>query len=159
MNTNIGLEARQREGVAAILGGFLADQHVLYVKTRNFHWNVTGPQFAVLHELFEKQYDALAEVIDETAERIRSLGLPSPGSMAEFLKLARLKEHVGRAPDAHTMLETLLADHEAVVRQLRADAERCAGEWNDAGTNDFLIEMMQAHEKTAWMLRAHLERA
>lgn len=159
MSTNTQSGARQREAVAEILGGILADQHVLYVKTRSFHWNVTGPQFSVLHALFEKQYDALAEAIDETAERIRALGAPSPGSMAEFLKAARLKEHIGRAPNAHAMLETLLADHEAMARQLRADADRCAGELNDASTNDFLIGLLQEHEKTAWMLRAHLEQA
>lgn len=156
MNTNIGLTSDQRKGVGGILSALLADQHVLYVKTRNYHWNVTGPHFHDLHTFLEAQYDQLAESIDEVAERIRSLGGVAPGAMADFLKLARLKESVGSPPDWRTMLGNLLADHEATIRQLRGDVERCAAEFGDAGTQDFLTGLMESHEKTAWMLRAHL---
>lgn len=156
MKPNLGLSGKARETVLALLGRLLADEHVLYVKTRNFHWNVTGLDFGSLHALFEKQYDELAETIDEIAERIRSLGGIAPGSMKEFLKLATLDEQPGGKLDAEKMIAALLSDHEAVVRSLReaADATGAAG---DAGTEDFLVGLLEAHEKTAWFLRAHLE--
>jgi starvation-inducible DNA-binding protein len=154
MSTNIGLNDGQRDGATRILAGVLGDLHVLYVKTRNYHWNVTGPHFNDLHKWFGEQHDQLAAAIDEVAERIRALGRRSPGSMAEFLQAARLTEQSPQqTPDARGMVAALLADHESAVRQLRADAERC-NELGDAGTNDFLIGLMQDHEKTAWMLRA-----
>lgn len=156
---NIGLEASEREGVVHLLQGNLADLHVLYIKTRNFHWNVVGPRFSQLHKFFEEQYDALEEAIDEVAERIRSLGGISAGSMAEFLKLARLSEHTGPLPNADGMIAALLADHEAIIRQLRHDLDTVNEKYHDAGTSDFLTGLMEAHEKMAWMLRAHLETA
>ena len=139
-----------------MLGRLLADEHVLYVKTRNFHWNVTGLDFGALHELFEKQYDALADSIDEIAERIRMLGGVAPGSMKEFLKLARLDEQPGGKLEAGKMIAALLSDHETVIRALREAIEVADGA-GDAGTNDFLTGLLEDHEKTAWMLRAHLE--
>ncbi len=139
-----------------MLGRLLADEHVLYVKTRNFHWNVTGLDFGALHELFEKQYDALADSIDEIAERIRMLGGVAPGSMKEFLKLARLDEQPGGKLEAGKMIAALLSDHETVIRALR-EAIEVADSAGDAGTNDFLTGLLEDHEKTAWMLRAHLE--
>ncbi len=156
MKPNLGLSGKARDAVHEALVRLLADEHVLYVKTRNFHWNVTGLQFGVLHELFEKQYDALAEVIDEVAERIRILGGVAPGSMKEFLKLARLDEQPGGLLEAEKMIAILLGDHESVIRSLR-EAIRVADEAGDAGTNDFLTGLLEDHEKTAWMLRAHLE--
>jgi starvation-inducible DNA-binding protein len=157
MNANIGLTQRQRDGVGKVLAALLADEYVLYTKTRNYHWNVVGPQFNDLHKFFETQYEALEEIIDEVAERSRSLDLPTVGTLAEFLKLARLKEHPGRYPDARDMIGNLLADHETVVRTLRTDLEKVMDEYHDAGTNDFLTGLMERHEKTAWMLRAFLE--
>lgn len=154
---NIGLEPETSSAVVEILRKQLADQHVLYVKTRNFHWNVKGPHFSELHKLYETQYDQLAEAIDETAERIVMLGGTAPGSMADYLTIARLKEHKGRLPKASDMTAELLADHEAVIRQLREDIDTVDGDLGDAGTADFLTGLMQDHEKTAWMLRAHLE--
>lgn len=151
-----GLEVRQRTGVVGLLEQLLADEHVLYVKTRNYHWNVTGPRFHDLHKFFEAQYEELAEKIDEVAERIRALGEVSPGSMAAFLKSARLKEHTGAIPDADTMILNLLDDHESVIRTLRADLVTANEKFGDAGTSDFLTGLMEEHEKTAWMLRAHL---
>lgn len=156
MKPNLGLSSKSRDTVIALLARLLADEHVLYVKTRNFHWNVTGLDFGSLHALFETQYNALAETIDEIAERLRSLGGVAPGSMKEFLKLARLEEQPGGKLEAEKMLAALLTDHEAVIRALRADIE-AADKAGDAGTNDFLVGILEAHEKTAWMLRAHLE--
>ena len=156
MKPNIGLSGKSRDAVLAMLGRLLADEHVLYVKTRNFHWNVTGLDFGALHELFEKQYDALADSIDEIAERIRMLGGVAPGSMKEFLKLARLDEQPGGKLEAGKMIAALLSDHETVIRALREAIEVADGA-GDAGTNDFLTGLLEDHEKTAWMLRAHLE--
>ncbi len=155
MKPNLGLSSKARETVLAVLGRLLADEHVLYVKTRNFHWNVTGLDFGSLHALFEKQYDELSETIDEIAERIRALGGVAPGSMKEFLKLARLEEQPGDTLAAEKMIAALLSDYESVIRALRADIE-VTGEAGDAGTDDFLTGILEAHEKTAWMLRAHL---
>jgi starvation-inducible DNA-binding protein len=154
---HIGLEAGTAGAIAEILKKHLADQHVLYVKTRNFHWNVKGLRFTELHKLFEEQYTQLAEAIDSTAERIRMLGAAAPGSMSEFLGLARLSEHKGRAPKDTEMIAELLADHESIIRQLREDIDTVGGDLGDAGTADFLTGLMQDHEKTAWFLRAHLE--
>ena len=153
---NIGLEANEREGVVALLQHNLADLHVLYVKSRNFHWNVVGPHFAELHAFFEKQYDELEGSIDEVAERIRALGGLATGSMAGFLKLARLQESTGNPPDADGMIAELLADHEAIIRQLRTDLDTANEKYHDAGTSDFLTGLLEGHEKMAWMLRAHL---
>lgn len=157
MSINIGIGESQRKAVSRILAATLADASVLYVKTRNFHWNVTGPHFNDLHKLLESQYDALAESIDEIAERIRALGEVSPGSMAQFLQLARIKEHTGAPPAWRDMLAALLADHEAIIRTLRSDLDACATQHGDAGTQDFLTGLMESHEKTAWMLRAFQE--
>lgn len=152
LKTQIGLSDAQRESVCKILGGVLADEYVLYTKTRNFHWNVSGPRFNDLHKFFEGQYDDLAEKIDEVAEHIRSLGHLSPGSLSEFSRLARLKDHSGPAT-ASQMCAALLADHEALIRQLRADVDSVTGQ-GDAGTSDFLTGLMEEHEKMAWMLRS-----
>lgn len=156
MKPNLGLSSKSRETVVALLQRLLADEHVLYVKTRNFHWNVTGLHFGQLHVLFEKQYDELAERIDEIAERIRSLGGMAPGSMKEFLKLSRLDEQPGGKLEAEKMIASLLSDHESLVRYLRESIE-VADKAGDSGTNDFLTSLLEDHEKTAWMLRAHLE--
>jgi starvation-inducible DNA-binding protein len=154
---NIGLNERQRRGVVEILSRLLADEFVLYAKTRNYHWNVTGPQFNDLHKFFEAQYEALDEVIDDVAERIRALGAPAVATLGEYQKLTRLKEHPGRYPAAQEMLGALLADHEAVVRQLRRDLAAALDDFGDAGTSDFLTGLMERHEKMAWMLRGFLE--
>lgn len=156
MDIEIGLSAKARKGVAEILHAALADAHVLYIKTRKYHWDVSGRQFSELHPFLESQYKALEESIDAIAERSLMIGVKSPGAMATFLKLARLKECTG-APDAMEMLKNLKDDHEAVVRQLRKDIDVCTDDLKDAGTADFLTGIMEAHEKMAWMLRAHLD--
>jgi starvation-inducible DNA-binding protein len=151
--TNIGIQDSDRKSVVQILNTLLADEYVLYTKTRNYHWNVTGPQFNDLHKFFQAQYEELDASIDEIAERARALGEKSVATLAEFMKMARLKENLGDYPSAQVMLANLLADHEAVIRTLRTDAETAA-KHNDMGTNDFLIGLMEKHEKTAWMLRS-----
>jgi starvation-inducible DNA-binding protein len=153
---NIGLGQRQRQGVVAILSRLLADEYVLYTKTRNYHWNVEGPQFNDLHKFFEGQYEALNEVIDDVAERARALGGHAIGTLVEFTRLARLKEQPGRHPSARQMLQDLLGDHEAVIQTLRRDVETVTDPLKDAGTADFLTGLMERHEKMAWMLRSFL---
>lgn len=156
MNANIGLSDEQRTPVVKILNMLLSDEYVLYTKTRNYHWNVLGPQFNDLHKFFEEQYTELNVVVDDVAERARSLGGWALGTLQEFVQHARLKEHPGKYPNARDMIANLLADHETLVRQLRADLET-AEKQHDMGTNDFLTGLMEKHEKMAWMLRAFLQ--
>jgi starvation-inducible DNA-binding protein len=151
----IGLTPAQRKGAAGILNGLLADEYVVYVKLRNFHWNVTGPEFHDLHEVFEEQYEQLAGTIDEIAERVRSLGETPLGSMADYLASTRLKEAKG-AHTANEMIAALTADHEAVIRQMRQDLEEIKDKHNDAGNQDAITGWMKQHEKMAWMLRSML---
>jgi starvation-inducible DNA-binding protein len=153
----IALSDEQRQGVVALLNALLSDEYVLYTKTRNYHWNVRGPQSNDLHKFFEEQYTLLSEVVDESAERARSLGGWAFGSLSEFSQHTRLTEHPGRYPKAREMIFNLLADHEAIIRQLRTDLETCAEKYKDMGTSDFLTGLMEKHEKMAWMLRAFLE--
>jgi|DewCreStandDraft_2_1066082.scaffolds.fasta_scaffold28110_2 starvation-inducible DNA-binding protein len=154
MQVNIGLTEAQREGVCRVLQALLADEFVLYTKARNYHWNVIGPQFHDLHKLFEEQYEALSDMVDEVAERIRTLGGVAPGTLEEFRKAARLREEPGVVPPALQMVRNLASDHEAIVRQLRQDIPVVQDQHNDVGTADFLTGLMEKHEKYAWMLRA-----
>ncbi|HET9488384.1 MAG TPA: DNA starvation/stationary phase protection protein [Methylomirabilota bacterium] len=154
MNVNIGIPNDKRDAVVTVLNAVLADEYVLYTKTRNYHWNVVGPQFNDLHKFFEAQYEELNDIVDEVAERATSLGGKAVGTLAEFVKTTRLRERPGEYPDARGMLGDLLADHETVIRQLRADLVAVMDKHGDAGTNDFLTGLMEKHEKMAWMLRA-----
>ncbi|MGH7348627.1 MAG: Dps family protein [Candidatus Rokuibacteriota bacterium] len=158
MTLNIGISESNRDHVVKILNSILADEYVLYTKTRNYHWNVVGPQFNDLHKFFESQYEALNEIVDEVAERARSLGGKAFGTLAEFSQHSRLKEQPGKQPAALTMVANLQADHEAIVRTLRADLETVMEKHSDAGTNDFLTGLMEKHEKMAWMLRSFNEK-
>jgi starvation-inducible DNA-binding protein len=158
MTLNIGLSESNRDGVVKILNNVLADEYVLYTKTRNYHWNVVGPQFNDLHKFFEQQYEALNEMVDDVAERARSLGGKAYGTLTEFSQHTRLKEQPGRQPAALPMVANLQADHEAMIRTLRADLETVMEKHNDAGTNDFLTGLMEKHEKMAWMLRSYNEK-
>jgi len=155
MNVSIGLNDGQRQLVVDILNRLLADEVLLYIKTRNFHWNVVGPQFSELHKFFEGQYEEQDEIMDEVAERARALGGRAAGSMAEFLKQSRLKEASG-SPEAKAMLAALLNDHETLIRALREDVATVGDKHGDAGTQDFLTGLMEQHEKMAWMLRSYL---
>lgn len=156
MKPNIDIHDDARAGIAALLSKLLADESILSQKTRSAHWNIVGPDFHAMHGFFESQYRAIEESIDEVAERIRTLGHDAPGSLAEMLRHARLSEIDGAARDSRTWLRALLADHESIIVHLRADA-RVAGQLGDDGTNDFLIGLMQDHEKAAWMLRAGVQ--
>jgi starvation-inducible DNA-binding protein len=157
MKPSIGIPDANRGGVIKLLAPLLADEYVLYTKTRNYHWNVVGPHFNDLHKFFEAQYEELDGFVDDVAERIRQLGGPSPGTLAEFTKAARIKERPGQRPNARGMLTALLADHEAVIKTLRADLATAMDKFSDAGTSDFLTGLMEKHEKMAWMLRAAAE--
>lgn len=157
MKPNLGIPEGHRSAVVQLLNALLADEYLLYTKTRNYHWNVIGPQFHDLHVFFEKQYEELDEIIDDVAERVRTLGGAALGTLAEFQKHGRLGEQPGVQPAAKDMVTNLLADHEAVVRQLRQDVASCDNKFFDAGTSDFLTGLMEQHEKMAWMLRAFLE--
>ncbi|MBC7778955.1 MAG: DNA starvation/stationary phase protection protein [Proteobacteria bacterium] len=156
MKVNIGLKDGARASVIGILNKLLADEFVLYTKTRRFHWNVVGPDFSELHKFFEAQYEAIEAFIDDVAERARALDGTASGSLKEFLALTRLEEKSGTNPQAQGMIEALLGDHETIVRNLRADLDEVGEKHGDAGTNDFLTGLMEQHEKMAWMLRAYL---
>lgn len=156
ITTNIGISDENREGVVGILSKLLADEYVLYTKTRNYHWNVVGPHFNDLHKFFEEQYNQLSDDVDEIAERVRSLGGKTPATLNEFVKNSRLDEHPREYPDANSMVSNLVADHETIIRNLRTDLETCDTTYHDIGTNDFLTGLMEKHEKTAWMLRSIL---
>ena len=154
---NIGITEQSRHKIVEILSSILSDEYVLYTKTRNYHWNVVGPHFNEYHETFEEQYDGLADDVDEVAERIRSLGFKAPSTLSEFQKNSQLKEHPGEYPDANTMVSNLLGDHETVIKTIREKVSVISGEFEDVGTEDFLVGLMEKHEKTAWMLRSILE--
>ena len=155
MGINIGMTDQQRETVAKGLSRLLADSYSLYLKTHNYHWNVTGPQFNSLHTMFETQYTELATAVDEIAERIRALGELAPGSYGEFAKLASIPDGDSRN-DAQAMIRELVEGQEAVVRTCRA-LFPAVDEANDEPTADLLTTRMQTHEKNAWMLRSLLE--
>ena len=157
MKPEIGLLDKNRDAVVKILNTTLSDEMVLLVKTRNYHWNVTGPQFNDLHKFLDGQYGELNEIVDDVAERARTLGGMAFGTMGEFQKQARLKEHPGQHPSPKSMLSNLLSDHEAVIRTLRADLAICQDTHGDAGTADFLTGLLTQHEKMAWMLRSYQE--
>jgi starvation-inducible DNA-binding protein len=154
---DLGLSPTQQAGVVQVLSAALADAHVLYIKLRKFHWNVRGAQFLTLHELFERQYNELADAIDEIAELIVQYGAPAPGTLDEFKQAARLSEAPGKLPSAHDMVAEIVADHEAMVRQLREDAEAVGEELKDLAGQDFLIGLLQKHQKQAWLARAMLD--
>jgi starvation-inducible DNA-binding protein len=134
----------------------LADEMVLYTKTRKAHWNVTGESFMELHKLYESQYKQLEEAIDEVAERIGKLGQKSIGTMTEFLKHTTLKESAGKYNGTKETILEILTDHETVITQLRKNIDECAEKNKDAGTADFLTGLMEQHETTAWILRRYL---
>ena len=152
MEINIGIEDAAREELAGQLGHLLADTYVLYLKTQNYHWNVTGPMFRSLHLMFEEQYIELRDAVDEIAERIRALGHPSPGSFTEFSAVTTIPEGDASAP-AMDMVRQLAEGHETAARTARAVVEVAEGA-GDVATADLATVRIETHEKTAWMLRA-----
>lgn len=154
-NLNIGLSDKVREQIASLLFKLLSDEFVVYVKARNYHWNVVGPNFKELHEFFQKIYEELNDEIDEIAERIRALGLKVPANMKNFLSETNLTETTEFLSDKQ-MLESLLNDYESIIKNLR-EYISVASSNKDEGTANFLSDMIESKEKTAWMLRASLE--
>lgn len=155
MQIDIGISEDQRQQIAEGLSRLLADSYTLYLKTHNFHWNVTGPMFSTLHTLFEQHYTELATAVDEIAERIRALGVAAPGSYRQFGELSSIPEETG-VPGAEDMIRQLVQGQEAVVRTARS-VFPIVESANDEPSADLLTQRMQIHEKNAWMLRSLLE--
>lgn len=154
-NVNIGITERNRQAVAEILNQILADEHILYNKTRSYHWNVEGSSFMELHKLYEAQYNELAEIIDEVAERIRTIGHFAEGRLSHLLKLTSLEEP--EIPVAYNeQIPNLDADHEQIIVNLRKQIEDFNEKYKDIGSSDFLTGLLKQHEKMAWMLRSYL---
>lgn len=155
MSINIGISEKDRAAIANGLSKLLADTYTLYLKTHNYHWNVTGPMFNTLHLMFETQYTELATAVDEIAERIRALGMPAPGSYKAYAELTDIEEETS-VPSAQEMIRQLMEGQETVVRTARSIFPVVDGA-NDEPSADLLTQRMQIHEKTAWMLRSMLE--
>jgi starvation-inducible DNA-binding protein len=156
MRPEIGVAPQQFAEVAHALTNILADEFLLYTKTLKAHWNIEGPDFHSKHLFFEKQYNELFAIIDETAERIRTLGHYAAATLGEFLALSHLTENVRNNNDSAGFIEVLLADHESIIIRLREHINQFSDDLKDMGTSDFITGLMEKHEKMAWMLRAHL---
>lgn len=157
MKVNIGVPEKHLQSVAEKLQVLLADENVLYTKTRNYHWNVVGDNFSEMHLFYERQYGELAEIVDEVAERIRMIGHYSTGRMVDFLKLTHLLEQEYTSKQSE-QIKNLLEDHETIIRFLRELITEFADQQKDLGTSDFVTGLLRTHEKMAWMLRAYLSR-
>lgn len=156
MIMDIGIEKKDRKVITEALNRVLADTVILYLKTHNFHWNVTGPNFFSLHELFKSQYIDLIEGGDSIAERIRSLGYWAPGSFSEFSRLSGIKEEPHHLSDGADMVRQLVLDNELIVRRLK-EVHDVAESNQDVTTMDLMVKRMEVHAKAAWMLRSHIE--
>jgi starvation-inducible DNA-binding protein len=156
MKPKIGITEKHLHGSISLLSIILADEMTLYIKTRKFHWNVSGQSFMELHKLFQSQYTELEETIDLIAERINKLGGKTIGTMQEFNAISRLKESPDKYPSQKEMMKELLEDHEFVITEIRKDIEKSEIKNKDAGTTDFLTGIMEEHETTAWILRRYL---
>ena len=155
MQIDIGISEDHRQRIAEGLSRLLADSYTLYLKTHNFHWNVTGPMFTTLHTLFEQHYTELSTAVDEIAERIRALGVAAPGSYRQFSELSSISEETG-VPGAEEMIRQLVRGQEAVVKTARSIFPVVESA-NDEPSADLLTQRMQIHEKNAWMLRSLLK--
>ncbi|MEM9806652.1 MAG: Dps family protein [Cyanobacteria bacterium P01_D01_bin.56] len=154
---NIGLSEEQRQGVVDLLNQDLSDAYLLVIKTKKYHWDVVGPQFRTLHQLWDEHYEIISEAIDAYAERVRMLGGYPVGTAEGFLKHATLREHPGDLPSANDMVARLVVDHEQVIRNLRTHVSKCSDEYGDEGTADFLTGLMEQHEEIVWMLRSFID--
>jgi starvation-inducible DNA-binding protein len=157
MEPRIGITKENLAKAAHVLNVFLADEFILYVKTRNAHWNVEGADFHEKHKFFEEQYEQLDEAMDEVAERIRMLGHYAPATVKSYLELTHLTELSREKNDSAGFISELLGDHESIIIRLRESINLFANELKDLGTSDFITGLMETHEKMAWMLRAHLK--
>ncbi len=156
MEPGIGITKENLAKAAHVLSGFLADEFILYTKTRNAHWNVEGTDFHEKHKFFEAQYEQLDETMDDVAERIRSLGHYAPATLKSYLELTHLSEQSRSANDGAGFAKELLGDHESIIIRLRENINHFANDLHDAGSSDFITGLMEKHEKMAWMLRAQL---
>jgi starvation-inducible DNA-binding protein len=154
---NIGLSDEQRQGVCELLNRDLADLNLLLIKTKKYHWDVTGPEFRSLHQIWEEQYTIPDEAIDQVAERVRALGEYPVGTAEGFIKFSTIKEHTGEVPPSSQMVANLVEDHEQIIRNLRQHIDQCSDDFHDEGTADFLTGLMEGHEEMAWMLRSFIE--
>jgi starvation-inducible DNA-binding protein len=154
---NIGISKKNCHEIAKLLNHLLANEYVLYTKTWKFHWNIEGKHFGALHAFLDAQRIQLGEIVDEVAERVRALDVKSIGTLTEFLEKTSLEEHPGKNPDDLGMLKLLVADHEEIIKKIRQDADFVLEKCGDAGTNNFLCDLLEKHEKMAWMLRAHIQ--
>jgi len=156
MKPDIEIADKKLKEVATLLNILLADEYILYTKTRNAHWNIEGKNFSELHKFFEGQYESLDIIIDDTAERVRALGHFALGTLKDFLQVARLSEQNDDFSDQNHIIETLLVDHESIIRSLGKDIITVV-ECKDLGSADFMTGIMEQHEKMAWMLRSYLQ--
>jgi starvation-inducible DNA-binding protein len=156
MKANIGIPEKDVEEIVTFLNTLLADEYVLYTKTRNAHWNVNGPNFHSLHKFFEGQYEALDVMVDDIAERVRSLGHFALGSLKDFLSVTHMDEENHDFSNPKQIIQTLVNDHETIIRMIRNDITPVSEKYKDLGTADFATGLMKQHEKMAWMLRSHL---
>ncbi|MBK6483658.1 MAG: DNA starvation/stationary phase protection protein [Chitinophagaceae bacterium] len=156
MKPNIEISENNLKEVATLLNNLLADEYLLYTKTRNAHWNIQGLHFIELHKFFETQYDEIDLMIDAIAERVRSLGHYALGSLKDFLSITHLTEENHDFSNQQQIMQSLLNDHETIIRLLRRNITTITERNKDAGTGDFVTGIMEQHEKMAWMLRAHI---
>jgi starvation-inducible DNA-binding protein len=157
MNPSIGIKKDNLADVAHILNSFLADEFLLYLKTRNAHWNIEGTDFHAMHKFFEDQYEQLDDIMDDVAERIRALGHYAPATLKAYLELTHLTEQSREKNDSAGFIKELLGDHESIITRLRENVNHIANDLQDVGTSDFITGLMETHEKMSWMLRAHLK--
>lgn len=157
MSKEIGITEQNSLAVAKVLSTVLADENVLYIKTKNAHWNVEGNDFLEKHKFFESQMEELDEIIDRVAERIRSIGHYAPASLKIYLELTTLTEQSREKNDSHGFITDLLSNHEFIIIHLREKIDIINEEYNDKGTADFITGLMEEHEKIAWFLRSHLK--
>ena len=157
MQPKIGIKPKDLSAVTATLNIILADENVLYIMTRNAHWNVEGNDFHAMHLFFESQYNELALMIDELAERIRTLGHYAVASLAKYLELTHLSDRAPEKNDSQTYFSELLVDHESIIVFLRENIKPIADNLKDEGISDYITGLMEYHLKTAWMLRSHLK--
>lgn len=155
MKANIGINEADRQAVSEQLSKLLADEFILYTKTRNAHWNIEGSDFHSMHIFFEGQYQQLDELMDSVAERIRKIGHYAPGTLRQILDLTHLTEKMESKNDSAGFIKELLEDHESIIEFLRGNINPFASKFNDAGTSDYITGLMEKHEEMAWMLRAH----
>ena len=156
MNAKIGISQENLAEVAHELSKILADEYVLYTKTRNAHWNVEGADFLEKHKFFEGQFEQIDEFIDSVAERIRTIGHYPPATLTSFLALTHLTEVSREKNDSHGFIRELLADHETIIEKIRENINHFTDDFHDAGSTDFITGLMENHEKMAWFLRSHL---